>query len=72
LRGDAVAAVFAGAALESADLASAGLESAGVDRLVCAAAAAATARTEDIKIAKEILFMLDLKTLDSILSELSC
>jgi hypothetical protein len=70
LRGDAVAAVFAGAALESADLASAGLESAGVDGLVCAAAAAA--RTENIKIAKEILFMLDLKTLDSILSELSC
>ena len=70
MRGDAGVAGFAGAALESADLASAGLESAGVDGLVCAAAA--TARTEDIKIAKEILFMLDLKTLDSILSELSC
>lgn len=46
----------------------AALESAGVDELVCAAAAAAN--IENTKIARKILFMLDLTTLDLILSDL--
>lgn len=62
MRGEACADLD-GAALESANE-----DSAGVDGLVCAAAAAA--RMEETKMPRKILFMLDLRTLDSILPEM--
>ena len=62
MRGEACADLD-GAALESADG-----DSAGLDGLVCAAAAAT--RVKNTKTPREILFMLDLRTLDSILPEM--